>query len=190
MREATTFTNVRFALVCLLVIMLPACSHEQRNSTTLGSDAFASEWIKAWDSHDVDQILSYYTDDAFYEDVPSVVNGWAEPMRGQRMIRKSLVETFEEMPDLGLQFVSAFRAGDRMVVEWIMTGTRYRDLSGRFSIRAASVIRLLGDKIASASDYYDSYLLLSQLGMVPALDEGQPRADRDSVTPSELNPRT
>ena len=162
--------------------MILAYAQEPRSSLTSSPDVFASEWIKAWDAHDVDRILTYYTDDAFYEDVPSVENGWVEPMRGQQMIRNSLVETFEEMPDLGLEFVSAFRAGDRMVVEWIMTGTRYRDFSGRFSIRAVSVLRLKGEKIASESDYYDSFLLLSQLGMVPVLDEDQPKADRDSVT--------
>jgi steroid delta-isomerase-like uncharacterized protein len=132
-------------------------------------DAFATEWIEAWDSHDVDRILTFYTDDAFYEDVPNVENGWAEPMRGHEMIRESLVETFEEMSDLGFEFVSASAAGDRLVVEWIMTGTHYLDYSGRFSIRGVSVITLEGDKIARVSDYYDAYLLLSQLGIVSPL---------------------
>lgn len=172
--------NVRCALLCLLVIMLPACAQEPRSSTTLAPDAFAREWIEAWDSHEVDRILSYYTDDAFYEDVPNVENGWAAPMRGHQMIRESLVETFEEMSDLGLEFVSASSAGDRMVVEWIMTGTHYRDFSGRFSIRAVSVIKLKGEKIAAVSDYYDAYLLLSQLGMVPALDARQPETSGGS----------
>lgn len=141
-----------------------------RTSTPPAGDAFAREFTEAWDSHDVDRILTFYTDDAFYEDVPNVENGWAEPMHGHEMIRESLVETFEEMPDLGLEFVSASAAGDRMVIEWIMTGTRYLDYSGRFSIRGVSVITLEGDKIARVSDYYDAYLLLSQLGMLPGLD--------------------
>jgi steroid delta-isomerase-like uncharacterized protein len=174
--------NVHFALLCLLVIMLPACAQEPRSSTALTPDGFASEWLDAWNSHDVDRILTYYTDDAFYEDVPNVENGWALPVRGHQMIRESLVGTFEGMSDLGFELVSASGAGDRMVVEWIMTGTHYRDFSGRFSIRAVSVIKLKGDKIASVSDYYDAYLLLSQLGMVPALDAEQPTTSKDSAT--------
>jgi hypothetical protein len=97
------------------------------------------------------------------------------------MIRESLVETFEEMSDLGFEFVSASSDGDCMVVEWMMTGTHYRDFFGRFSIRGVSVIKLKGDKIASVSDYYDAYLLLSQLGIVPALDEEQPESSGDPV---------
>jgi steroid delta-isomerase-like uncharacterized protein len=125
--------------------------------------------LEAWNSRDIDQILTYYTEDAFYEDVPTVVNEWDVPSRGHQMIREGLAETFEDMPDLGFEFVSASYAGDRMVVEWIMTGAHYRDYTGKFSIRGVSVIKLKGDKIASVSDYYDAYLLLSQLGMVPAL---------------------
>jgi len=174
--------NVHFALFCLLVTMLPACTQEPRSSTTSTPDAFAREWVEAWDSHDVDRILTYYTDDAFYEDVPTVENGWGVPLRGHQMIRESLVGTFEEMSDLGFELVSASGAGDRMVVEWIMTGTHYRDYTGRFSIRGVSVIELEGDKIASVRDYYDAYLLLSQLGMVPALNAEEPKTSGDSAT--------
>lgn len=173
--------HARCALLCLLVIMLPACAQEPRSSTTLTPDSFAREWLDAFDSHDIDRLLTYYTDDAFYEDVPNVENGWDVPLRGHQMIRESVAGGFEEMSDLGFEFVSASSAGDRMVVEWIMTGTHYRDFTGRFSIRGVSVIELEGDKIASVSDYYDVYLLLSQLGMVPALDAEQPEPSRDSL---------
>lgn len=173
--------NVHFALLCLLVIILPACAQEPRSSTTFTPDAFAREWIEAWDSRDIDRILTYYTEDAFYEDVPTVENGWGVPSRGHQMIREALVEMFQEMPDLGFEFVSASDAGDRMVVEWIMTGTHYRDYTGGFSIRGVSVIKLKGDKIASVSDYYDAYLLLSQLGMVPALDAEQSKTSKGSA---------
>lgn len=174
--------KLHLAVSCLLVIMLLACAQERRSSATSTADAFAREWTEAWNSRDVDRILTYYTDDAFYEDVPTVENGWGVPLRGHQMIRESVVETFEEMPDLGFEFVSASGAGDRMVVEWIMTGTHYRDYTGRFSIRGVSVIKREGDKIASVSDYYDAYLLLSRLGLVPALGEEQPEASKDSAS--------
>jgi steroid delta-isomerase-like uncharacterized protein len=167
----------RVAYFWLLVMMLSACAREPQPSL----DAFARDWIQAWDSHDVDRILAFYTDDAFYEDVPNVVNGWDVPLRGQEMIRESLVRTFGQMPDLRFELVSASGAGDRLVVEWIMKGTHYRDSTGSFSIRAVSIIKLEGDRIAQVSDYYDSYLLLSQLGIIPPLGAGQPTAAVDSA---------
>ena len=58
------------------------------------------------------------------------------------MIRAFLAPMFEEMPDLGFELVSASGAGDRMVVEWVMTGTEYREFSGSFSVRGVSLIRI------------------------------------------------
>lgn len=165
--------NSRIALCCLLVFLLPACAPQPGSTGSFDADSVAREWLEAWDAHDIDRILSFYTEDAVYEDVPTVENGWGPPSRGQEELRQALVQMFQEMPDLGLQFVSAFSNGDRMAVEWIMTGTQYLDYTGEFSIRAVSVLDLEGDKIAAASDYYDAYLLLTQLGMVPALDTEQ-----------------
>ncbi|NIR80288.1 MAG: nuclear transport factor 2 family protein, partial [Gemmatimonadetes bacterium] len=162
------------ALSCLLLITLPACSRQPSPGETPAPDGFATGWIEAWDSRDVDRILTYYADDAFYEDVPTVENGWGEATRGHAMIREALVQMFEEMPDLGFELVSASGAGDRMVVEWIMTGTRYLDYTGGFSIRGVSVVTLEEGRIAAVSDYYDAHLLLVQLGFVPALDAAQP----------------
>ena len=173
---------VDFALLCLLVIMLPACTQQQLSSTKLTPHTFAREWLEAWNSQNIDRILTFYTADAFYEDVPSVEYGWGVPSRGHQMIRESLAEMFEDMSDLGFELVSASDDGDRMVVEWIMTGSHYRDYTGRFSIRGVSVIKRKGDKIASVSDYYDAYLLPSKLGIVQRLDAEQTGIRSDSTS--------
>jgi steroid delta-isomerase-like uncharacterized protein len=174
--------NVHAVRLCLLLIMVPACAREPQSNATLSPDTFARQWLEAWNSHHVDRIVDYYTNDAVYEDVPNVENGWVEPWRGQQVIRKALVKMFEDMPDLGFEFLYASRAGDGMVVEWIMTGSRWRDSTGKFAIRGVSVLRFNGDKIASARDYYDMYLMLSKLGMVPAPVVGQHQTSGDSVS--------
>lgn len=166
--------NARFATLCLLLIMFPVCALHAQSDSEVSPDAFAKAWTAAWNSHDVDRILAFYTRDAFYEDVPSVENGWDVPMRGHQMIRESLVETFEDMSDLSFELVSAFGAGDHLVVEWTMTGSQYREFAGRFSTRAVSIIRLEGNRIAWERDYYDMYQSLIRLGMVPALGAEQP----------------
>jgi steroid delta-isomerase-like uncharacterized protein len=148
----------------------------------MSSDAFARDWTEAWNSHDVDRILSFYSGDAYFEDVPSVVNGWDVPLRGHQAMRESIAATFEEMTDMEFELVSASDAGDRKVVEWIMTGTHYGDITGEYSIRAVSVMKLEGGKITWERDYYDAFLLLKQLGIVPPLEAGQSEDSSDPAT--------
>lgn len=169
-------------LFCLPIIIFSSCVQEPQSGTTSTPDAFGREWTAAWDSRDVDRILTFYTEDALFDDVPSVDNGWDKLLHGHQPMRESLARTFDEMPDLGFGFVSASSSEDRMVIEWIMTGTRYLDFTGRFSTRGVSVIELKGGKIASEHDYYDTYHFLSQLGMVSAIGEAQPGARRDSAS--------
>lgn len=56
------------------------------------------------------------------------------------------------------------------------------DHTGGFTIRAVSVVRLEGDRIAWVRDYYDAYLLLSQLGIVPSVEPEKPAAGGDSAS--------
>lgn len=157
------------AFIYLLAMMFPHLSPAQEPGSSVDHEAFAREWLEAWDSQDVDRILTFYTEDAFYEDVPTVDNGWGPALRGHEMIRESVASTFADMSDLGFEFVSASGGGDHMVVEWIMTGTHYREYTGSFSVRGVSVVELEGNKVASVSDYYDAYQLLTQLGVIPSL---------------------
>jgi steroid delta-isomerase-like uncharacterized protein len=174
--------NVRSTVCLLLITVMSGCAQDPRVDQTWSAEDFARDWLAAWNSQDIDRILAFYTRDASYEDVPSMQNGWGGLWRGHEMIRQALVEMFADMPDLGFEFVSASDTGDRMVVEWVMTGTHYRDHTGEFSIRGVSVVRLEEKQIASVSDYYDAYLLLSQLGLIPALGSEQPQASEGSAT--------
>ena len=174
--------NVYSATLCLLLFMLPVCALRAESDSTLSPNVLARAWIDAWNSHEVDRILTFYTADALYEDVPTVENGWDTPLRGQQMFRESLVKMFKEMPDLSFQLVSAYGAGGRLVVEWTMTGSRYLDFVGEFTTRAVSVIRLEGGRIAWQRDYYDMYHSMVGLGMIPALDSEQARSGGDPAT--------
>lgn len=165
--------RVPFVSFCLLLTATPLRAQDPKPGQPPGSGDFATDWLAAWNAADVDRILTFYAVDAVYEDVPSVANGWDVPLRGREMIQEALVAGFEEFPDQKLELVSASSAGDRMVVEWIMTGTNDGDFpdmpaTGRsISIRGLSLVELEGGKIVSQRDYYDAYLLLTQLGMVP-----------------------
>ena len=70
---------------------------------------------------------------------------------------------------------SGFVAGDRAVVEWVVSGTYSADFPGlppaagqRFSFQGASVFELADGKIRRYTEYWDAYVFLVQLGALPA----------------------
>lgn len=162
-----------FVILGLLVATPSAAAQEKPTGTPVDPDLFTREWTAAWNSRDVDRILTFYADGAIYEDVASVTNGWTVPWRGRPRIREALTELYEAMPDFSLELVSASGVEPRMAIEWIMTGTHLGDYPGlpatgrSISIRGISLIKLQGAKIATQRDYYDIYLFLRQLGAVP-----------------------
>ena len=123
------------------------------------------DYLAAWNSHDVEKIASFFTDDCVYEDVAlGAVN------RGKEQVRAYLSGTFNGFPDFKIERTSNFVAGDWRGAEWIMSGTHTGDIPGlpvtgkSFSIRGASITKLRGGKIARNTDYWNLISMLEQLG--------------------------
>lgn len=63
---------------------------------------FADHWIESWNSHDLDQILSHYTDD-FEMSSPVIVSSMNEPsgkLKGKEAIRAYWTKALAKFPDL------------------------------------------------------------------------------------------
>jgi len=63
---------------------------------------FANEWIAAWNSHDIDRILSHYTDDfeittPMIKTVMSIESG---TLKGKAAIRDYWLTALQKIPDL------------------------------------------------------------------------------------------
>ena len=128
----------------------------------------AKDLIGAWNSHDVDKIASFFTDDCVYEDLAfGVVN------RGKKELKGFIKATFVWSPDLKFELESFFSAGSRTASEWVMTGTHAGEFGGlpatgkSFSVRGVSISELRGDKISRHADYYNLVSFLQQVGLLP-----------------------
>jgi steroid delta-isomerase-like uncharacterized protein len=125
--------------------------------------------LAAWNSHDVDKILTFFTDDCIYEDVAlGVVN------HGKKELKAFINSMFVDFPDVKLEGKTAFQAGDWAGVEWVMTGTfAHSSIPGmpatgkKFSIRGASVQELRKGKIRRNSDYWNLASFIQQVGLMP-----------------------
>jgi steroid delta-isomerase-like uncharacterized protein len=135
-------------------------------------EELAKIYIAAVNSHDVEKMVSFFTDDCVYEDMAvGVVN------RGKQELKAFVTGWYILSNDLNFEVTSFFSAGDWAATEWIMSGTHTGDLPGipatnkRFSLRGASVIEIRADKIRRNSDYWNFASFLQQVGALPeALD--------------------
>jgi steroid delta-isomerase-like uncharacterized protein len=127
--------------------------------------------VAAWNSHDTEKVVSFYTDDIVYEDL-----AFGQIKRGKEELRAFLNGTFAIFPDLNFELKSSFISGNWVCAEWVWSGTHKGNMPGlpatgkRFSIRGVSVGELKEGKIKRNSDYYNLMDFLKQIGikLVPA----------------------
>ena len=130
----------------------------------VGRDSFA-----AWNSHDVDRIASFYTEDCVHEDVAvgAVIHGVQE-------LKKTLSGLFIWSPDVRLDLAACFGAGNDAASEWTMSGTHRGTApevsvpaTGKhFSVKGASVYRLRDGMISRDCDYWNLASFLQQVGLL------------------------
>jgi steroid delta-isomerase-like uncharacterized protein len=127
------------------------------------------DYVIAWNSHDVNKILSFVADDCTYEDLGlGIVN------HGKKELTAFISSMLVDFPDFKFELKSVFGAGDWAGMEWVMSGTfAHSSIPGitatgkPFSIRGASIIQLHNGKISRSSDYYNMVTFLQQVGLMP-----------------------
>jgi len=132
-------------------------------------EGWVQEETTAWNSGDVEKILSYYTDDCVYEDLAvGRVN------HGKEELRTFFKEAYTAFPDFRVELKSFFASGGHLCIEGLMKGTHKGNIPGfppatgkTFSVRAAHVCELREGKAFRVTDYYDMASLMRQLGMLP-----------------------
>ena len=77
------------------------------------------DFAAAFSAHNLDAVLSYFTDDTFYEEVVAdfVV------ARGKQELRARFQGIFAAWPDIKLELTSHFSSGEHHCIEWIASGT-------------------------------------------------------------------
>ena len=122
----------------------------------------------AWNSHDVDQIVSFYTDDCIHEDVAV-----GAVYHGKKELKASIPGLFVWSPDVKFELKSCFGAGNWVASIWVMSGTRARSVPGipatgkKFSIRGASIYEVGKGRIRRDCDYWNLASFLQQVGLMP-----------------------
>lgn len=110
------------------------------------AEHFAADWIAAWNSHDLDRILSHYAED-FEMSSPYIAQLAGEPggkLRGKPAVRAYWTRALQLLPELRFEFVSVLAGVDSLVIH-------YRGVRGM----AAEVFCFNREgKVAKASAHY------------------------------------
>jgi hypothetical protein len=82
------------------------------------ADHFAQEWIDAWNSHDLERILSHYTD-TFEMSSPYIVQIAGEPsgvLKGKAAVAAYWAKALERLPTLHFELYSTLVGADSLVI--------------------------------------------------------------------------
>lgn len=72
------------------------------------ADHFAADWIDAWNTHDLDRILSHYTDD-FEMSSPVIIKVAGEPsgtLQGKEAVGSYWAKALQWIPDLHFELIT------------------------------------------------------------------------------------
>jgi hypothetical protein len=73
--------------------------------------------MQAWNSHDVEKIVSLYTPDCLYENEPYGVTG-----KGREFVRTFAVEGFKVNQDFKIESTKIFASGNMSAAECVVSG--------------------------------------------------------------------
>jgi predicted ester cyclase len=88
---------------------------------------FAKEWIEAWNSHDLDRVLSHY-DDAVMLTSPRarlVLGVQDGAVRGKAALRDYIKRALEKIPDLTFTLDRVFSGVNSVVIEFHTSDGRH-----------------------------------------------------------------
>ena len=125
--------------------------------------------LNTWGSHDIEKVLSIYSDDCLYQDF-----ALGRTNRGKEELEAFAKSTFTWSPDIQFEVRSAYSSGDWAVCDWIMKGTHTGATPGllatgkNFSLYGASIMQIRNDKIIQQSDYWNTAIFLQQVGLMQA----------------------
>jgi len=146
-------------VLVILAIVGPLSSRAKADNT-----AVAQTWMDAWNSHNPDNVVALYTDDAVLEDVTlGAVN------RGRAAIRDFAAATFAALPDAHFDLVRSTVKDGHGTIEWVVSGTDTGAFGGTgkpYSVRGVSVIDVHGTRLTRDTIYWDLATVLREIGLL------------------------
>ena len=130
------------------------------------------EHVLAENRHDVDATMGTFGETASFQ-----MN--AEPLPGRAAVTAFYTELMQAFPDLRIEITRRHAADEAVVLEVVIRGTQRADFRGIPSAGRTAEFPLCAvfdfdehDRLRAETVYFDSALMLTQLGALPAPADG------------------
>jgi ketosteroid isomerase-like protein len=98
------------------------------------TNQFANDWVEAWNSHDIERILSHYSDD-FTIETPMATKLFPESkglVIGKKKVKKYWLIGLERIPNLKFEIIDVLVGVSSIAVYYLNTGNRKRSVKLMF----------------------------------------------------------
>jgi ketosteroid isomerase-like protein len=114
-------------------------------------EAALRELVAAFNAHDLDRIMEFFTDDCVLE-TPRGAYSWGTRYAGKAAVREGFAGRFAGIPDVHYGEDEHWTCGDHAVSRWLLTGTT---TSGeKVRVRGCDLFDLAEDGRISRKDSY------------------------------------
>jgi hypothetical protein len=107
--------------------------------------------MKAFNAHDLDAIMEYFTDDCVF-DASRGPDPWGARSTGKDAVRAALAARFDSVPDVQYDADRHWISGDLGVSEWLVHGTTTDGT--KINARGCDHWEFRGDKIARKDSFW------------------------------------
>ena len=132
--------------------------------------AYANLINRAWNSHNMEEVLHFYSPDYVAEDV-----GQAFLTRGHAGILRMLETYWQAFPDLEFTVTDAVVQNSRVAIVWMAEGTHQGTIMNipptghRVAVRGVSIIDVVDGLIVRGQYIWDLAGMLRHMGLLPEL---------------------
>jgi steroid delta-isomerase-like uncharacterized protein len=125
---------------------------------------------QAWNSHDIQRVLNFYSPDYIGSDV-----GRAALLHGHAGLQAMLETYWEAFPDLQFVVTHTVTQGSRVVIVWVAEGTHQGPIMNipptrhKVEVRGVSLIEVEDGLVVRGEHIWDLAGMLRHMGLLPEL---------------------
>ena len=108
-------------------------------------------FLDAFNAHDVDAIMSFFTDDCVF-DMPRGSGPGGRRLVGKQQVREGIQSRFDGLPDVRYGDDRHWVCGDRGVSEWTLRGTS--KTGERVEVRGCDLFEFADGKISRKDSFW------------------------------------